>query len=181
MPSAPKGVGKAGRPMHPQPRVRNKTKHTSVVTTGPPETPGIPARNGFNGLFRALPGDRACLPPSPADIASADLTPASGRQDHTTSPSAISVVRLRPHRVHRIPPRVRDDREPPLLSGRDGVRCAADLGVRSRIMAAAHWHDGQITSAFVMANIQIVNPSDGCDGYPESINGHAFARPVGSQ
>jgi hypothetical protein len=27
-------------------------------------TPGIPARNGFNGLCRALPGDRALLPPS---------------------------------------------------------------------------------------------------------------------
>jgi hypothetical protein len=30
-------------------------------------TPGIPARNGFNGLFRALPGDRALLSPSFAD------------------------------------------------------------------------------------------------------------------
>ncbi len=30
-------------------------------------TPGIPARNGFNGLCRALPGDRALLPPSSAD------------------------------------------------------------------------------------------------------------------
>jgi hypothetical protein len=44
-------------------------------------------RNGFNGLFRALPGDRALLPPSSADVA-ANLTPASGRQDHTTSPYA---------------------------------------------------------------------------------------------
>jgi hypothetical protein len=44
-------------------------------------------RNGFNGLFRPLPGDRALLPPSPADR-SANLTPASGCQDHTTSPSA---------------------------------------------------------------------------------------------
>jgi hypothetical protein len=44
-------------------------------------------RNGFNGFLRALPGDRACLPPSSTDC-SADLTPASGRQDHTTSPSA---------------------------------------------------------------------------------------------
>jgi hypothetical protein len=34
-----------------------------------------------------LPGDRACLPPSSTDN-SASLTPASGRQDHTTSPSA---------------------------------------------------------------------------------------------
>src|ERR1700730_5082359 len=46
-------------------------------------------RNGFNGLFRALPGDRALLPPSSADVA-ANLTPASGRQDHTTSPYALA-------------------------------------------------------------------------------------------
>jgi hypothetical protein len=29
-------------------------KHTSVVTTGTPEQPDIPARNGFNGFLRAL-------------------------------------------------------------------------------------------------------------------------------
>jgi hypothetical protein len=44
-----------------------KINHTSVVTTGPPEKPGIPARNGFNGFLRALPGDEFVLPPSPAD------------------------------------------------------------------------------------------------------------------
>jgi hypothetical protein len=37
------------------------------VATSTPESPGIPARNGFNSLYRALPGDRAVLPPSPAD------------------------------------------------------------------------------------------------------------------
>src|SRR5438309_7749003 len=63
-------------------------KHTSVVTTGSPGSPGIPARNGFNSLYRALPGDRAWLSPSPAEMTSANLTPASRRQDHTTSPSA---------------------------------------------------------------------------------------------
>src|SRR5467141_2551129 len=58
----------------------------------------------FYDLFRALPGDRALLPPSPADmvlskpgradLTSANLTPASGRQDHTTSPYATtSLVR----------------------------------------------------------------------------------------
>ena len=31
-------------------------------------------------------------------------------------------------RVHRIPPRVRDDREPPLLSRRDGANFKSDLG-----------------------------------------------------
>src|SRR5579863_5817 len=41
-----------------------KTKHTSVVTTVTPETPGIP-RAMVYGLYRALPGDRAFLPPSP--------------------------------------------------------------------------------------------------------------------
>src|ERR1700726_4882381 len=40
------------------------------------------------GLLRALPGDRALLPPSPAELSSANLTPASGCQDHTTWPSA---------------------------------------------------------------------------------------------
>jgi hypothetical protein len=30
-------------------------------------TPGIPARNGFNGLLRALLGDQALLSPSPAE------------------------------------------------------------------------------------------------------------------
>src|SRR5260370_15635136 len=34
------------------------------VTTSTPESPDVPARNGFNGFLRALPGDRALLPPS---------------------------------------------------------------------------------------------------------------------
>jgi hypothetical protein len=38
------------------------------VTTSTPESPGIPARNGFNGFLRALPGDRAHLPPSSTDM-----------------------------------------------------------------------------------------------------------------
>src|SRR5256885_2521183 len=41
------------------------------------------------GLLRALPGERALLPPSLADR-SASLTPASRRQDHTTSPYALA-------------------------------------------------------------------------------------------
>jgi hypothetical protein len=49
-------------------------------------------RDRFNGFLRALPGDRAFLSPSPAALA-ADLTPASRRQDHTTSPSAESIAR----------------------------------------------------------------------------------------
>src|SRR3954470_8440242 len=41
------------------------------------------------GLLRALLGDRAFLPPSSLrSLLPKNLTPASGRQDHTTSPSA---------------------------------------------------------------------------------------------
>src|SRR5438876_11793654 len=81
-----------------------KTKHTSVVTTGSPEQPGIPARNGFTAYFALSPATSfvvtvvceygtsrpgwVCAPPR-------DLTPASGRQNHTTSPSAKSICRPR--------------------------------------------------------------------------------------
>jgi hypothetical protein len=49
----------------------------------------------------------------------ATLTPASGRQDHTTSSSASAPPVLRRRRVHRSPPHARDDRETPLLVRRD--------------------------------------------------------------
>jgi hypothetical protein len=48
-------------------------------------------------------------------LPTANLTPASRRQDHTTSPSASQRVRQSAARVHRIPPRVRDDRDTPLV------------------------------------------------------------------
>src|SRR3954451_4623853 len=48
--------------------------------------PAFPAQ-WFYGLLRALPGDQACLTPSPA-LFLADLTPASGRQNDTTWPYA---------------------------------------------------------------------------------------------
>src|SRR5450631_1311296 len=62
------GVGNAGCPLHPRPRVHFALVKRTRVTTSTPESPGIPARNGFNGFLRALPGDRAVLPPSPADM-----------------------------------------------------------------------------------------------------------------
>jgi hypothetical protein len=51
---------------------------------------------------------------------SANLTPASGRQDHTTSPSAAGHVVSAPLRPSHPAPHVRDVRETPLLSRRDG-------------------------------------------------------------
>src|ERR1700676_2566875 len=96
-------------------------KHTSIVTHGHAGNhPAFPAQ-WFYGLLRALPGDRACLSPSPA-LLLADLTPASRRQNDTTSPSASRRLRLwhslrPPHPA----PNVRDDRETPLVRTRDGA------------------------------------------------------------
>ncbi len=42
-----------------------KVESTRVSHHGRTGTPGIPARNGFNGFLRAIPGDRALLSPSP--------------------------------------------------------------------------------------------------------------------
>src|SRR5260370_23046598 len=51
--------------------------------------PAFPAQ-WFYGLLRALPGDQACLTPSPA-LPIADLTPALGRQNDTTWPYASAL------------------------------------------------------------------------------------------
>src|SRR5882724_2021114 len=99
-------------------------------------------RNGFNGFLRALPGDeflfvtviggfKVCPSPvGPTRLRRFDIS--NGCQDHTTSPSAsasvvsVPLIAHRPKpalrsplraqrcRVHRIPPRVRDDRDTPL-------------------------------------------------------------------
>jgi hypothetical protein len=80
------GAGNAGCALHPRSRVPKVCilAHTSIQGSG--NTPTSPAQ-WLYGLLRALPGERACLPPSLADC-SASLTPASRRQDHTTSPYA---------------------------------------------------------------------------------------------
>ena len=117
-------------------------KNTRVSHHRSTGTPGIPARNGFNGFLRALPGDRALLSPSSSGYgfvcarsgrqASAGLdagVEASGPHDFavrsnisrqhaidrsqaTARPAITS--RAQRCRVHRIPPRVRDDRDTPL-------------------------------------------------------------------
>jgi hypothetical protein len=63
-----------------------KKAHTSIQGSG--GSPTSPAQ-WLYGLLRALPGERAFLPPSSANN-SANLAPASRRQDHTTSPYALA-------------------------------------------------------------------------------------------
>ena len=73
----------------------------------------------FYGFLRALPGDHRFVDPviRATRWRLANLTPASGRQNHTASPSATRSARLTPRRGHRIPPHVRDDRDTPLQRG----------------------------------------------------------------
>src|SRR5882724_8684377 len=64
-------------------------------------------------LTSCSPRRSGLLSPSSA-LLLADLTPASGRQNDTTSPSASAPFVTCAARVHRIPPRVRDVRNAPL-------------------------------------------------------------------
>src|SRR5437763_10627295 len=54
-PSKIEGAGNAGRLMRPRPRVRNKIKHTSVVTTVTPVSPGIPRAMVLTAYFVLSP------------------------------------------------------------------------------------------------------------------------------
>ena len=79
--------------------------------------PAFPARwvTAYSALSRVT--GLSCHPHPRKVLLPANLTPASGCQDHTASPSTTAALVIRRHRVHRIPPHVRDDREPPLSSG----------------------------------------------------------------
>jgi hypothetical protein len=70
-------------------------KCARVFTAEAPASPGIPARNGFNGYFALSSESDALLPPSPCGLKvlsdpvepnepPQDLTRASRRQDHAT-------------------------------------------------------------------------------------------------
>src|ERR1700730_4715334 len=49
------GVGNAGCPLHPRPRVHFVLVERTRVTTSTPESPGIPARNGFTAYVVLSP------------------------------------------------------------------------------------------------------------------------------
>ena len=81
--------------------------------------PAFPAQ-WFYGLFRDLPGETSSIATVTSRINSAKLGASVGRQNHATSPYAQVTIVSRTPRVHRIPPRVRDDCDPPLSSGETG-------------------------------------------------------------
>ena len=157
VPLTTEGAGRAGCPMHPQPRVRNLSEAHERSHRGFAGTPGLPCamvltasfvlspviglvchrRLRIGGEFR--PGwagarlrklDASVGASGPHDFSVRDMRRSSACRTTLTSP-----MRTRPAtpfarrrcRVHRIPPRVRDDREPPLW-GRDDEGYRFDLG-----------------------------------------------------
>ena len=111
--SPKEGVGNAGCPAHPQPRVRWVVEYAHEYSQrGRQNHPASP-RNGLRLIPRS-PRRSGFLASGACGVFSANLTPASRRQNHTPSPSASAPFVIGTSSVHRIPPRVRDDREPPL-------------------------------------------------------------------
>jgi hypothetical protein len=122
-----------------------KKTHTSIQVQR--RHSGFPCAMGY-GLLRALPGDRLSCHRRLADT-SAKLSASTGapgphdfavrrpvfakRLRRALCKSAevlarrTSAFRQARRRVHRIPPRVRDDRDPPLSSGETGRAGSADL------------------------------------------------------
>ena len=116
--------------------------HTGIARHSP--------RNGFNGFLRALPGDRACLPPSPAKVTFRELDAsvgASGPHDFAVRDEQRSS--LRPSRPSHPSPNVRDDREAPLLAGveRQVLYCCVYQTKKRNIFCKRAGHDGQINAA----------------------------------
>jgi hypothetical protein len=80
--------GKAGCPAAPAASRAKVEKHTSVVSTGSDGFNRLSPRDGFNVYFALSPVTGLFCHRRFADHHPQSLAPASGRQDHTTSPSA---------------------------------------------------------------------------------------------
>src|ERR1700690_2166624 len=104
------------RPIAARAMVAIERTRASQVT---PEIARHSPRNGFNGFLRALPGDRAFLPPSPAE-SSRELDAsvgASGPHDFTVR---LKCIRHSTKASTASRSNVRDDRDTPPHMGRDG-------------------------------------------------------------
>jgi hypothetical protein len=131
------GAGNAGCPMHPQPGVRilvvkyahqcSQRKHR--------KHPASPTQ-WFYGLLRALPGDHRFVDPviRATRWRLANLTPASGRQNHTASPSATAKRSSHaPSRPSHPAPRTWRSRVAPLLGRDRGINNAVSTLSSSKI------------------------------------------------
>jgi hypothetical protein len=109
------GAGNAGCPMHPQPGVRwGVVKYAHQYSQRRHRKhPAFPTQ-WFYGLYVISPGTGLFCPRHLADGSSAKLDTSVGVSGPHDFAVRLSAVRYRRLRVHRIPPRERDDRVSPL-------------------------------------------------------------------
>ncbi len=118
------GAGDAGCTLHPRSRVLLALKENAHERTGEAEAVRHPLRNGFTAYTALSLGTGLSCPHHRRGLRNinADLTPASGRQDHTALPHAKRAVR---RSARQRPPHpasyVCDDRDTPLMWRRDGA------------------------------------------------------------
>jgi hypothetical protein len=105
-----------------------KVESTRVRNHGFAETSGLPCAMVLRLISRSPRGPGSFAPVALADRLRKNLTPTSGRQDHTTSPSASSVARLAPplRPPHPNPASVTFSSRP--SEGWDSDRFTSDLG-----------------------------------------------------
>ena len=144
-----RGAGNAGCALHPRSRVQECTKKSAHEHTGSAEAVRHSLRNGFtayavlssatNSSCHRRPADSDWPKPGWADASPLDLASATDARTTrfcrtqpapfvlravtslTSSASPCDQLARRRCRVHRIPSRVRDDRDTPLLPGKDGA------------------------------------------------------------
>jgi hypothetical protein len=111
-----------------------------VFTASSPESPGIPARNGFTAYFVISPAigffatviSRIKVLPGPVEPNEPpqDLTPASRRQDHTTSPYASAPSSCVPEIAHGEQSALRPHRTPDAAASTASHPASVTIAIR---------------------------------------------------
>ena len=144
------GAGNAGRWPHPWPACKTKSRRQSPQVQ--PITRHSP-RNGFTAYSALSPGTGLFCPRHFADT-SAKLDASVGASGpHDFAVRERSTLVRSATCVHRIPPRVRDDRETPLYRDRMGGKMPVIWGADQSRGAATDWHDGQVTRGSANRNM----------------------------
>jgi hypothetical protein len=96
------------------------TKEDAHEHTGSAESIRPSLRNGFTAYFVLFPVNGFLATVIPEKITSQELDASTAASEPHDFAVRFSAVRQGHLHVHRISPHVRDDREPPLLSGETG-------------------------------------------------------------
>ena len=99
------GAGKTGCALHPRSHVQGMHKQTHMSIQVQRKQSGLPCAMVLTVSFVLFLATGFLSPSSPRSLLLRNLTPASGRQNHTTSPSTSRAVRQKRIGVHRISPR----------------------------------------------------------------------------